>query len=34
MEAVSFSETPVNNYQTTLRNIPEDSQLHFVAAKA
>jgi hypothetical protein len=29
MEAVSTSETPVNFYQTTLRNIPEDSHLHY-----
>lgn len=27
MEAVSISETQVNFYQTTRRNIPEDSQL-------
>jgi hypothetical protein len=27
MEAVSSSETSVNLYQTTRRNIPEDSQL-------
>jgi hypothetical protein len=27
-EAVSISETSVNFYQTTLRNIPEDSHLH------
>jgi hypothetical protein len=28
MEAVSTSETSVNIYQTTLRNIPGDSHLH------
>jgi hypothetical protein len=28
MEAASTSETSVNFYQTTLRNIPEDSDLH------
>jgi hypothetical protein len=28
MEAVSSSETSVNIYQTTRRNIPEDSHLH------
>jgi hypothetical protein len=28
MEAASSSETSVNFYQTTWRNIPEDSQLH------
>jgi hypothetical protein len=28
MEAVSTSETSVNFYQTTQRNIPEDSHLH------
>jgi hypothetical protein len=28
MEAVSTSETLVNLYQTTRRNIPEDSNLH------
>jgi hypothetical protein len=28
MEAVSTSETSVNIYQTTRRNIPEDSHLH------
>jgi hypothetical protein len=28
MEVVSASETSVNFYQTTRRNIPEDSQLH------
>jgi hypothetical protein len=28
MEAVSSSETSVNIYQTTWRNIPEDSHLH------
>jgi hypothetical protein len=28
MEAVSNSETPVNFYQTTRRNIPEASHLH------
>jgi hypothetical protein len=28
MEAVSTSETLVNFYQTTRRNIPEDSHLH------
>jgi hypothetical protein len=27
MEAASTSETSVNFYQTTLRNIPEDSDL-------
>jgi hypothetical protein len=27
MEAASTSETPVNFYQTTRRNIPEDSHL-------
>jgi hypothetical protein len=27
MEAVSFSETSVNVYQTTRRNIPDDSHL-------
>jgi hypothetical protein len=25
MEAENTSETPLNNYQTTLRNIPEES---------
>jgi hypothetical protein len=28
MEAISTSETSVNFYQTTRRNIPEDSHLH------
>jgi hypothetical protein len=28
MEAVSTSETSVNFYQTTWRNIPEDSHVH------
>jgi hypothetical protein len=28
MEAASTSETSVNLYQTTRRNIPEDSHLH------
>jgi hypothetical protein len=28
MDAVSISETSVNFYQTTQRNIPEDSHLH------
>jgi hypothetical protein len=28
MEAVSSSETLVNIYKTTRRNIPEDSYLH------
>jgi hypothetical protein len=28
MEAVSTSETPVNVYETTRCNIPEDSRLH------
>jgi hypothetical protein len=28
MMAVSTSETPVNFYQTTQRNIPENSHLH------
>jgi hypothetical protein len=28
MEAVSYSETSVSFYQTTRRNIPEDSHLH------
>jgi hypothetical protein len=28
MEAVSTSETSVNFYETTRRNIPEDSHLH------
>jgi hypothetical protein len=28
MEAASTSETPVNVYQTTRRNNPEDSHLH------
>jgi transposase-like protein len=28
MEAVSISETSVNFYQTTRRNIPEDSHFH------
>jgi hypothetical protein len=28
MEAASTSETPVNFYQTTQRNIPEDGHLH------
>jgi hypothetical protein len=28
MEAASISETLVNFYKTTRRNIPEDSQLH------
>jgi hypothetical protein len=28
MEAVSTSETPVNFYETTRRNIPEDNHLH------
>jgi hypothetical protein len=30
MEAVSISETSVNLYQTTLRNIPEDSHLKVI----
>jgi hypothetical protein len=30
MEAVSTSETTVNFYQTTRRNIPEDSHLRLV----
>jgi hypothetical protein len=30
MEAVSISETSVNLYQTTHRNIPEDSYLHML----
>jgi hypothetical protein len=29
MEVVSFTETPVNFYQTTRRNIREDSHLLF-----
>jgi hypothetical protein len=29
MEAASTSETSVNFYQTTRRNNPEDSHLHF-----
>jgi hypothetical protein len=28
METASTSETPVNIYQNTRRNIPEDSHLH------
>jgi hypothetical protein len=28
MEALNSSETSVNIYQTTLRNIPEDGHLH------
>jgi hypothetical protein len=28
MEEASTSETPVNFYQTTRRNIPEDSHFH------
>jgi hypothetical protein len=28
MEAASTSETSVNSYQTTRRNIPDDSHLH------
>jgi hypothetical protein len=28
MEAASTSETPVNFYKTTRRNIPEDGHLH------
>jgi hypothetical protein len=28
MEATNTSETPVNFYRTTRRNIPEDSHLH------
>jgi hypothetical protein len=28
MEGISTSETSVNIYQTTRRNIPEDSHLH------
>jgi hypothetical protein len=28
MEAVSTSETSVNFYETTQRNVPEDSHLH------
>jgi hypothetical protein len=30
MEAVSTFETPVNFYQTTRRNIPEDSHLRSI----
>jgi hypothetical protein len=30
MEAVSRSETSVNFYETTRRNIPEDGHLHFI----
>jgi hypothetical protein len=33
MEAVSTSETSVNFYQTTRRNIPEDSHLVFNSLK-
>jgi hypothetical protein len=29
MEAVSTSETSVNFYETSRRNIPEDSHIHF-----
>jgi hypothetical protein len=32
MEAVSTSETPVNFYQTTRRNIPEYSLIFILAA--
>jgi hypothetical protein len=32
MEAISTSVTSVNFYQTTRRNIPEDSHLHLVIA--
>jgi hypothetical protein len=32
MEAVSTSDTSVNFYQTTQRNIPEDSHLFIFAA--
>jgi hypothetical protein len=28
MAAISSSETSINIYQTSLRNIPEDSDLH------
>jgi hypothetical protein len=31
MEAASTSETSVNFYQTTRRNIPEDSHLHIIS---
>jgi hypothetical protein len=30
MEAASTSETSVNFYQTTRRNIPEDNHLHLL----
>jgi hypothetical protein len=30
MKAISTSETSVNFYRTTRRNIPEDSHLHAV----
>jgi hypothetical protein len=30
MEAANTSETSVNYYQTTRRNNPEDSHLHFI----
>jgi hypothetical protein len=33
MEAVSTSETSVDFYQTTKRNIPKDSNLHIVALR-
>jgi hypothetical protein len=29
METANISETTINFYQTTRRNIPEDSHLHF-----
>jgi hypothetical protein len=32
-KALSTSETSVNFYKTTRRNIPEDSYLHFRRAK-
>jgi hypothetical protein len=32
MEEVSTSETSLDFYQTTRRNIPEDSQLHSIVS--
>jgi hypothetical protein len=33
METASTSETSINFYQTTRRNIPEDSHLHFATVR-
>jgi hypothetical protein len=33
MEAVSFCETSVNFYETTRRNIPEDSHVYLIVAE-